>query len=68
VSIRVAVWRAVVLMCAGGTHLVVAQERLQLPRYSLDPPAGWLSQVEDERWKLYPVGGENEHGMVPGTV
>lgn len=50
---------------AGGAPLVLAQERLDLTRYSLTIPAGWSSTVESERWKLSPTGGENELGMVP---
>jgi hypothetical protein len=42
-----------------------AQEQLDLPRYSLDVPVGWSSQLEGERWTLYPAGGANELGMAP---
>lgn len=44
---------------------MLAQERLDLTRYSLTVPVGWSSTVEGERWKLYPTGDENELGMVP---
>jgi len=48
-----------------GTTTVVAQERLNLPRYSVELPAGWASQVEKEQWRLFPAGSENELGLVP---
>jgi hypothetical protein len=50
---------------AGGVSFVIAQERVDLTRYSLAVPAGWSSTVEGERWKLFPRGGENELGIVP---
>lgn len=50
---------------AGGALLVLAQERLDLTRYSLTVPVGWSSTIEGERWKLSPTGGESELGMVP---
>lgn len=42
-----------------------AQQRLDLPRYSLDVPTGWSSQVENGRWTLYPTGAANELGIAP---
>lgn len=50
---------------AGAEPLVIAQERLDVTRYSLAVPAGWSATIEGERWKLSPTGGENELGMVP---
>jgi hypothetical protein len=44
---------------------VIAQERLDVTRYSLAVPAGWSATIEGERWKLSPTGGENELGVVP---
>ncbi len=49
---------------AGAEPLVIAQERLDVTRYSLAVPAGWSATVEGERWKLFPTGGENELGVV----
>jgi hypothetical protein len=43
-----------------------AQQRLDLPRYSLDVPTGWSSQVENGRWTLYPTGVANELGLGVG--
>lgn len=42
-----------------------AQQRLDLPRYSLDVQAGWSSQVENERWTLYLTGAANDLGIAP---
>ena len=50
---------------AGGVSLVIAQERIDLTRYSLVVPAGWSAKIDGDRWKLSLVGGENELGMVP---
>lgn len=50
---------------AGGVSLVIAQERVDLTRYSLTVPVGWSATIEGERWKLFPRGGENELGIVP---
>lgn len=44
---------------------VVAQQRLDLPRYSVELPAGWSSQIDGDRWTLYPTGGANELGIAP---
>lgn len=40
-------------------------ERMDLPRYSLELPVGWSSQIAGERWTLYPAGAENELGIAP---
>jgi hypothetical protein len=50
---------------AGAEPLVIAQERLDVTRYSLAVPTGWSATIEGEHWKLSPTGGENELGMVP---
>jgi hypothetical protein len=49
----------------GDVPLVIAQERLDLTRYSLAVPAGWSSTVEGERWMLHPAGGANELAIAP---
>ena len=50
---------------AGAEPLVIAQERLDVTRYSLAVPTGWSATIEGEHWKLSPTGGENELGVVP---
>jgi hypothetical protein len=50
---------------AGSVPLVLAQERLDLTRYSLKVPAGWSSTVEGERWMLHPADTPNELGIAP---
>ncbi len=44
---------------------MIAQERIDLTRYSLVVPAGWSAKIESDRWKLSLVGVENELGMAP---
>jgi hypothetical protein len=53
------------MMLAGSLTLAAAQERADLPRYSIEVPAGWLSQVEGERWVIHPSIGANELGIAP---
>jgi hypothetical protein len=53
------------LILSGGVTLVAAQERLELPRYILAVPAGWISQAESDRWLLHPASGANELGIAP---
>lgn len=48
-----------------GVPTVTAHQRLDLPRYSVELPAGWSSQVDGDRWTLYPTGGEQETGIAP---
>ena len=57
-----------IVACAllyGAVATVAAEQRLNLPRYSLEVPAGWTSQVEGERWMIHPGGGANELGIAP---
>jgi hypothetical protein len=49
----------------GAVTTVTAQQRLDLPRYSVELPAGWSSQVDGDRWTLYPSGGAHELGIAP---
>jgi hypothetical protein len=65
VLVRMMTCYAVALICCGGVTSVTAQERLDLPRYSLAVPADWSATTEGERWKLFPTGDESELGMVP---
>ncbi|SLM46527.1 protein of unknown function [Nitrospira japonica] len=64
-AITVAMIATVLFLFGCATTLVAAQEQLDLPRYSLQVPAGWSSQVDGERWMLYPSGGANELGIAP---
>jgi hypothetical protein len=43
----------------------MAQERLEFPRYSIEVPAGWSSQIEGQGWVIHPAGGANECGIAP---
>lgn len=56
---------ALATIFAGAEALVIAQEQLDVTRYSLAVPAGWSATIENERWKLSPTGGENELSIVP---
>jgi hypothetical protein len=53
------------LVFGGEATNTAAQERLELPRYSLEVPAGWSSQIEGERWMIHPADGANECGVAP---
>lgn len=55
---------ALALIFLGVPIIVSAQELLQPPRYSLEVPAGWTSQVEGERWMLQPAGGDPMGNLV----
>jgi hypothetical protein len=50
---------------AGAEPLVIAQERLDVTRYSLAVPAGWSATIEGERWMLHPADTPNELGIAP---
>jgi hypothetical protein len=56
---------ALALCAAGNASIAAAQGRLDYPRYSLDVPTGWSSQVENERWTLYLIGAANDLGIAP---
>jgi hypothetical protein len=47
-------------MLTGSVTIGAAQERAEFPRYSLQVPAGWTSQIEGERWTIHPIDGGNE--------
>ncbi len=53
------------LLFAAGGSIVSAQQRLDLPRYSIEIPAGWAAQIDGERWLIHPDIGANELGVVP---
>jgi hypothetical protein len=44
------------IVLAGSVTPAAAKERVDLSRYSIEVPAGWMSQVEDERWMMQPAG------------
>jgi hypothetical protein len=44
---------------------VTAQQRLDLPRYSVELPTGWSSQMDGDRWTMFPVGEANEIAIAP---
>jgi hypothetical protein len=62
-AITLAMIATVLSLFGCATTLVAAQEQLDLPHYSLQVPAGWSSQVDGERWMLFPAGGANELGI-----
>ncbi len=47
------------------TGTAMAQERLELARYSLELPAGWSSQIDGQSWVIHPSAGANECGIAP---
>jgi hypothetical protein len=50
-------------LAAAGSAM--AQERLELARYSIEVPAGWSSQVNGEQWVIHPAAGANDCGIAP---
>ena len=56
---------AVALICFGDVTFVTAQERLDLPRYGLNVPARWSSQIDGGHWMIYPAGNASELGIAP---
>jgi hypothetical protein len=62
---RIKLCFALALFLPGLATLAAAQERLELPRYTIEVLTGWSSQVEGERWTIHPAGGANELGIAP---
>lgn len=44
---------------------LLAQERVELPRYTLEVPAGWKHQAHGDGWVLQPADGTGEVGIAP---
>lgn len=56
---------APVLLSAGSANFVAAEERLELPRYTVEVPSGWSSQIDGDRWILHPADGASECAIAP---
>src|SRR5262245_46833939 len=62
---RAIIFLGLVLACVGDATIAAAQERVQLPRYDLEIPAGWSWKVEGDTWVIHPTAGASECAIAP---
>jgi hypothetical protein len=65
VSTRIAAGFAWALLFVAAVDPAAAQQRVELPRYSVDVPAGWSAQVANDQWTILPSNGANDCGIAP---